>query len=119
MVLEGLYVGFGSVCWSGREGSAGVWDLDYGLKGVCEGCGADDVIHGELDVVIDLDPDIEVGLKEVGCGSASGSGDEGIFADDPELTAEVGRGGESGCEIDPRGQDGGSDVSVGVGGDVD
>lgn len=93
--------------------------MDDGLELVCECGGADDVIHGELDVVIDLDPDIEVGLEEVGCGSAAGSGDESVLADDAELTAEGWIGGEPGGEVDPGGEDGAADVAVGVGGDVD
>jgi hypothetical protein len=93
--------------------------LDDGLALVRDVGGLEDVVHGELDVVIDLDPDIEFGLEEVGSGSAAGSGDESVFADDAELTAQAGRGTELGCQIDPRGEDGAADVSVGVGGDVD
>lgn len=119
MIWERFGAGFGAVGWPGRERAAGVGDLDDGLELVCEGGCLDNVLHGELDVVIDLDPHIEFGLEEECGGSAAGSGDESVLADDAELTAEGWIGGEPGGEVDPGGEDGAADVAVGVGGDVD
>ena len=68
----------GWTCW---ERPAGVGDADGCLVLVGELRDADDVCGIELDVVVDLDPDVLAGVEEPLGGPAAGAADEGVLAD--------------------------------------
>ena len=83
VVLERLGVWLGAMRWSGRQCAAGVGDADSGLALVREVSDGVEVCWGELDVVVELDPDVLVIIEEELGGPAPGPGDQSVFADGP------------------------------------